>query len=113
MLRSSLGGSVFGIAQSHEAGAVDVLIANARSHAEASIRGEALFWLAQRAGGQQEAVAEAQSLAVGRDHQQAGNRDTPPKAGAFRLERCPPFVELEIVQFHHGRSLHLRSRVLR
>ena len=43
-------GAVFGVSQSHEAGAQDILLGLARNDPNPRIRGEALFWLAQKAG---------------------------------------------------------------
>ena len=42
--------AVFGISQSRETGAIDTLIDTARSNDQASVRGEAIFWLSQKAG---------------------------------------------------------------
>jgi hypothetical protein len=40
-------GAVFGVSQSRDAGAFDVLIALARTDPNPRIRGEAIFWLGQ------------------------------------------------------------------
>ena len=42
--------AVFGMSQSQEAGAVDILIDSARNNTDTSVRGESIFWLAQKAG---------------------------------------------------------------
>ncbi len=42
--------AVFGISQSKEANAIDVLIDNARTNIDTGVRSEALFWLGQKAG---------------------------------------------------------------
>ena len=42
--------AVVGLSQSKEAAAVDVLIDSARNSADTSVRGESIFWLAQKAG---------------------------------------------------------------
>ena len=42
--------AIFGISQSPEPGATDILIENGRRNTEAAVRGEAIFWLAQKAG---------------------------------------------------------------
>ena len=43
-------GAVFGVSQSKETGAFDMLLGLARTDPNPRIRGEAMFWLAQKAG---------------------------------------------------------------